>query len=190
MTVCPPHRSTQFTVEPLTRKCREIFDRGEHVLIGVSPRNSYFTEARITELLRWSANSFRRIDVIIPDAAEVETWLALGYPDQQARRKARSKAAHIRNRVTRARSAAGVPADRFRLHLLSEFTSRPDYQSALRVCEEGVAHDSELRELCLRPVRQALKSHLHGCEPTTAQAEIALRYLLAEIPLQIGRAHV
>ncbi|WP_255954830.1 tRNA-dependent cyclodipeptide synthase [Streptomyces odontomachi] len=174
-----------FAVEPLTDNCRRILDQGEHVLIGVSPRNSYFTEARITELLRWSAKSFRLIDVVIPDFAEVETWLALGYPDTKAHRKTRSKAAHIRNRVIRAGDAAAVPASRLRVLLLSDLAARPDYQSALRRCEETVAQDAVLREMCLRPARHALRCHLNGSEPTPAQVDRAMRYIIAEMPLML-----
>ncbi|GKQ38467.1 tRNA-dependent cyclodipeptide synthase [Streptomyces sp. A012304] len=164
-------------------RCREILDRGEHVLIGISLRNSYFSEERITELLRWSSDVFRRIDVIIPDAADVETWLALGYSDAQAWKKTRSTASRIRNRVARARVAAGVPAERFRQFMLSEFTSRSDYQSAMRRCEEGIACDSALRALFLRPAGQALRPHLCSSEPTPAQAEMAMRYFIAEMPM-------
>lgn len=174
-----------FTVEPLTENCRRILDQGVHVLIGISPGNSYFSEQRITDLLRWAAHAFRRIDVIIPDAAEVETRLALGYPEDQAHRKARGSANRIRNRAVRACITAGVPTDRTRILLLSDIAKRPDYQAARWRCEEGLADDPELREICLRPARHILRTHLKGREPTAEQTERAMGYLLAEMPLML-----
>jgi cyclo(L-tyrosyl-L-tyrosyl) synthase len=183
MTVRLPHLSTPFTVEPLTANCGEILDRGDHVLIGISPGNSYFSEARIADLLRWGAAGFRRIDVVIPDSAEVETWRAVGYAEEQAHRRARAKAARVRNRVTRAWLAAGVPRDRFGLLLLSEVAEQPPYQRLLRESEDAITADTALHETYLRVGAKALRTYLHGVEPTRAQAERAMRYLVAETPL-------
>ncbi|MGP3971592.1 tRNA-dependent cyclodipeptide synthase [Streptomyces sp. 6N223] len=183
MTVRLSRFPTPFTVEPLTANCRAILDRGDHVLIGVSPGNSYFSEARITDLLRWAAARFRRVDVVIPDSAEVETWRALGYADDQAHRRARAKAGRVRNRVTRAWLAAGVPSDRFGLLLLSEIAGWPRYERLLRESEDAIDTDSALHDTYLRVAGKALRSHLHGAEPTRAQAERAMRYLVAETPL-------
>lgn len=174
-----------FTVEPLTDNCRRILDRGDHVLIGISPGNSYFSEQRITDLLRWSLPLFRRIDIIIPDSAEVATRLALGLTEDQAHRKARGAANRIRNRTVRACATAGVPADRSRILLLSEVAEQSAYQDARQRCEEGLADDAELREICLRPARHILRTHLQGREPTPEQTERAMGYLLAEMPLML-----
>jgi cyclo(L-tyrosyl-L-tyrosyl) synthase len=185
MPVHPPRPTTPFTVEPLTENCREILARGDHVLIGISPGNSYFSEKRITDLLRWGATSFRRIDVVIPDSAQVETWRALGRTDQEARRRARAKAARVRNRVVRAWQAAAVPGVGFAVRLLSEIATQPHYEALLLESEEAVAKDAELRESYLRVGGKALRAYLHGAQPTPEQAEAAMRYLIAETPLLV-----
>jgi cyclo(L-tyrosyl-L-tyrosyl) synthase len=183
MTAQPARLATPFTVEPLTENCREILAQGDHVLIGISPGNSYFSEARITELLRWASATFRRIDVVIPDSAEVQTWRALGYADDEARRRARSKAARVRNRAARAWALVGGPAPGSGVRLLSEIATLPRYQELLRKSEEAAARDGELRSSYLRLGGQALRAYRHGAEPTPAQAEIAMGYLIAETPL-------
>lgn len=181
-----PNSSTlvpKFTVEPLTENCQAVCARGEHALVGVSPGNSYFSEERLTDLLGWAASLFRRVDVMIPDSAQLHTWLALGYAPGKARRKAYGEASRIYNRVTRAWQAIGAPEDvEFGLHRLSEIEVRPAYRSLLRKSEDAVDDDPETRESYYRVVRQVLRNHLHGMEPTEAQTAEAARYLIAETP--------
>ncbi|WP_406512775.1 tRNA-dependent cyclodipeptide synthase [Streptomyces sp. NBC_00161] len=43
-----------FEVLPFTRTCRHIWEDGDHVLIGVSPGNSYFGAERIGSLAGWA----------------------------------------------------------------------------------------------------------------------------------------
>ncbi|SFD40868.1 tRNA-dependent cyclodipeptide synthase [Streptomyces aidingensis] len=182
MTAPAPRPATAFAVEPLTRNCRDVLVRGDHVLIGVSPGNGYFTETRLTELLCWAAGAFRRIDVMIPDCAEAETWIALGHTPEQARHKARAKARRVRNRVTRAWAAAAVPAAGFGLHLLSEFTALPRYRALVRETERALTRDGGLHEGYRRAVHAALRAHLAGADPTPEQTRRAMRYLTAETP--------
>ncbi|MBB5934439.1 tRNA-dependent cyclodipeptide synthase [Streptomyces zagrosensis] len=182
----PPAVVPKFIAEPLTENCRTVCSRGEHVLIGVSPGNSYFSPQRLTELLSWAASLFRRIDVMIPDSAQVHTWLALGYAANRARRKAYGEGSRLFNRATRAWEAVEAPGVALQLHRLSEIETRPAYQALLRESEEAIAGDTDTRESYGQAVRQVLRNHLHGAEPTAAQTEQAARYLIAETPFLIN----
>ncbi|WP_052397358.1 tRNA-dependent cyclodipeptide synthase [Streptomyces sp. NRRL F-5123] len=184
----PPEPS--FGVEPLTGNCRRVFDRGEHALIGVSPGNSYFSEELLTGLLRWTALRFDRIDVVIPDSARRETFLALGYAPERARKKSWEEASRIRNRVLRAWEAAGVTSRPFAAHRLSRLTEHPAYQALLHRTEQEWAKGSVLRESYLAAARSVLHGLLKGAAPTQEQAELAARHLIAETPLLIGAPDV
>ncbi|MGW6915923.1 tRNA-dependent cyclodipeptide synthase [Kitasatospora sp. NPDC054939] len=50
-----PPAPVEFEALPFSDRCRRIWRRGDHLLIGVSPGNSYF--------------SHRRISPAVPDAA-------------------------------------------------------------------------------------------------------------------------
>jgi cyclo(L-tyrosyl-L-tyrosyl) synthase len=173
-----------FVCEPLSDTCRRIRARGQHVLVGVSPGNSYFSEDNLTKLLGWAAREFRRVAVIIPDSALVATLLAAGYSPDRATKRSRETCARLRNRVLRAWDATGCDtAGRFELYLLSELACHTRYQALLRSAEEWLASDSALRACCLRLSHAVLSSYLQGVEPTTEQLAQALKYLLAEMPL-------
>ncbi|ASU79038.1 tRNA-dependent cyclodipeptide synthase [Actinopolyspora erythraea] len=69
---------SRFVVDPVTSNCRSISERGEHVVFGVSPGNSYFNVALLTDLLGWMSGVFSRIDVVVPDSGIEHTYHALG----------------------------------------------------------------------------------------------------------------
>jgi cyclo(L-tyrosyl-L-tyrosyl) synthase len=180
-----------FSSEPLTDNCREIFSRGDHLLIGVSPGNSYFSEDLLTRLFHWAACSFRQIDVVIPDAAQIDTLLALGYPPPRARQKSRASAARLRNRAARAWEAAGAASRRsFRVHLLSELADNPHYRALLRKTEDTWSHDPGTREAFLMTSRRVLRGYLKDVQPTEEQAAQAARYMIAETPLVLDAVSV
>jgi cyclo(L-tyrosyl-L-tyrosyl) synthase len=172
-----------FTVEPYTENCRTIWRRAEHVLVGVSPGNGYFSEARLTALLGWADARFARVDAIVPDVSVAHTYRALGHPPETARRKARQKAGEVYRRIGRAWAAAGVPTGRRRVCLLSEFVDLPAYRTLLSRVELAVTRDAAVRATFLEAARRALTSRLKGAPPTAEQVEEGRHYLTAEMPL-------
>ncbi|GLW06867.1 hypothetical protein Misp01_19970 [Microtetraspora sp. NBRC 13810] len=172
-----------FTIEPHTDNCRRICAEGGHALVGVSPGNGYFSEERLSHLLRWAGTAFDRVDAIIPDASLVHTHRALGEPPERALRKAAAESARTRRRVERAWQAIGVPPREQRVHLLSEFTDHPTYRALRRDAEEAVRRDAAVREVFRHAGAAALRTRLKGAEPAAHQVEEAMNYLVAEMPL-------
>ncbi|MFJ2116618.1 MULTISPECIES: tRNA-dependent cyclodipeptide synthase [unclassified Streptomyces] len=172
-----------FGIEPYTDNCRSICARGEHVLIGVSPGNSYFSEGRLASLLLWSSELFQKVDVIVPDISVVHTYRALGDPPDRAWSKAQIQTRRIRRRVARSWEAIGVPGGDRPVLTLSQFTDHPTYRRVHQRLERVVEHDPMVRDLFLRASGQALAAHLKGVQPTEWQLTEGMRYLLAELPL-------
>lgn len=185
-TPLPEPSEAPFSTEPLTDNCRRVFDLGEHALIGVSPGNSYFSQELLTNLFHWTALRFSRIDVVIPDCAQQDTFLALGYPYRRARKKAWEEGSRIRNRVLRAWEATGMTSRPFAAHRLSHLIAHPAYQQLLERTEQEWARDAALRESYLAVAYPVLRGLLQGAAPTREQAELAARYLIAETPLLLG----
>jgi len=102
-----------FEVHPVTRSCRRIFEHGDHLLIGVSAGNSYFSAERMSTLLHWAQSRFDRIDVLYVDT-HIDTMLeAQGSSPAQAAKHARSRLRDLRRRIRRAvENAAGSSARR------------------------------------------------------------------------------
>ncbi|MFB6601920.1 tRNA-dependent cyclodipeptide synthase [Streptomyces noursei] len=172
-----------FTIEPFTDRCREIWARGEHVLIGVSPGNGYFSEQRLTGLLRWASEAFAEVDPIVPDVALVHTYRALGHPEERARSYAQRDTRRLCRRIARAWTASGVPEHRHRIRTLTEFTGDPTYRALLGRVERAAERQPSVREVFLRASGKALASHLKGATPTPEQLAEGMRYLIAEMPL-------
>ncbi|MCX2969579.1 MULTISPECIES: tRNA-dependent cyclodipeptide synthase [Streptomyces] len=172
-----------FAIEPYTDNCRAVCAQGEHVLIGVSPGNSYFSEERLAALLRWSTALFRTVDVIVPDVSVMHTYRALGDDSERAWSRARSQTRRISRRVARAWETLGVPGDDRPVLTVSQFADHPRYRVLRERFERAVERDPEVRTVFLAASRRALAPRLKGGAPTLAQQEENMRYLLAELPL-------
>ncbi len=69
----------------------------QHVMIGVSPFNSRFSEKYITELIYWCAKKFDSIDILLPDIESAMLLiLASGATKIKAERKTKKELNRIR----------------------------------------------------------------------------------------------
>ncbi len=179
-----------FVIEPFTPNCGVVYESRAHVVMGVSPNNSYFNVARLTGLLGWLSATFARVDVVVPDSALVHTHLALGYVPERAAKKARGETAVLRNRVLRAWKAAGGPGPGHAVHLMSTLAASPVYQRLLERVRRVLATDDRLHKACLKMSRQVLAGRLGHAEPTPEQQELATDYLAAELPFFLDAAAI
>ncbi|MGW2814779.1 tRNA-dependent cyclodipeptide synthase [Streptomyces sp. NPDC001415] len=130
-----------FTVQPFTRSCHHTGDEGDHVLIGVSPGNSYFRAGRITELVRWASARFSRIDIVYADLHVAELFSALGHDEEHAARRASKELKAVRRRILRGVEEAGPPGIPVGVHGLSEFAGNPVYELPHRRVRHFLATD-------------------------------------------------
>ncbi|GAB3211132.1 tRNA-dependent cyclodipeptide synthase [Marinactinospora thermotolerans] len=186
----PGRQWASFTVEPFTDACHTIRERGEHVVLGVSPGNSYFQVGLLTGLLGWLRAEFARVDVVIPDSALEHTYLALGYDPRRARKKARGETNAVRNRVVRAWEANGGPRDADGLHRMSDLAANEVYRDVLAECERALGEDDVLWETCAEMSRDVLTARGHEGPITGEHIEQAMRYLTAELPFFLASADI
>jgi len=71
-------------------------------LIWMSAGNSYFKEEIILKLLRFGSKNFNEIIILSPDEPAEHTYLALGYEEKNAKRKAKLNSNLLKNRAKRA----------------------------------------------------------------------------------------
>ncbi|MCC3769050.1 tRNA-dependent cyclodipeptide synthase [Streptomyces sp. UNOC14_S4] len=179
-----------FTVEPFTEACRPVWERRQHVVFGISPGNSYFHVARLTELLGWLCAEFARVDVVIPDSALEHTYRALGYDPQRAAKKARGEINVLCNRVARAWESGGGPRPTDGLHRMSELESNDVYREKLAECERALDEDSALWDTCADMSREVLAARGYDGPLTVERIERAMRYLVAELPFFLASADI
>ncbi|MFG2718231.1 tRNA-dependent cyclodipeptide synthase [Streptomyces sp. NPDC048416] len=171
-----------FTVQPFTRSCHQIWDEGDHVLIGVSPGNSYFSAGRITELVRWASARFSRIDIVYADLHVAELFGALGYEEDHAARRASKELKAVRRRVLRGVEEADPQGTPVRVHGLSEFAGHPVYELLHRRVQHFLATDDNVRAGCERMAAHFLSSKIGGPVAGAEQLAACLDYISAELP--------
>lgn len=96
-----------FKTETLTRNCNEILKRRRHVLIGISPFNSRFSEDYIHRLIGWAVREFQHVSVLLAGKEAANLLEALGTPNGKAERKVRKEVSRNRRFAEKALEAHG-----------------------------------------------------------------------------------
>lgn len=85
-------------------------------IIGMSPGNSYFKDDEIKYLLKTAIDRYGRVAVMIADIPAISTYIALGYPENRARRdKALPQGNLLKNRTERAVIQLGYTSDQVKI---------------------------------------------------------------------------
>ncbi|WP_418956679.1 tRNA-dependent cyclodipeptide synthase [Streptomyces tritici] len=172
------------TLQPYTDHCRVIFDEGAHVVIGVSPGNSYFTSQRLHELTHWGLDHFDQVDLVYTDLHVADMYEALGYGADEARRKAVKNLRGVRAKVRAAVQEADPTGVRVRARGMSEFGDIPAYRELHGQVLDAVRTDPVVRETCDALAGIFLAGKLmRGQEISVRQREVCRAYICAEVPL-------
>lgn len=182
-----------FVPYPLTHSCSDALSLGHHVVLGISPFNSYFSETRIQQLAAWGLRHFTSIHLFVPDVPAAYTLEALGYAPNKAEKKARRQANYLRNKILRALAGLEVPPNQAaEIIVFSDrlVTNKP-YQHKLQVCKQAYHTHPSFRNACHEAARWVLQNHISSeASVTPAMLETAARYLLAELPLFIDSVSI
>ncbi len=174
---------------PATPRCAEALELAVHALIGISPFNSYFSEARIRALVQWGQQRFSSFQLFIPDEPARYTLEALGYEPVRARRKARRQANYLKNKIARALRAQGI-ADEQHSAIVVDWQvlqSNPRYQQVHQSCRQLFESNADFRATCMDASAWVLQDRTdpHG-QPEISALERAAEYFLAELPLFVA----
>ncbi|WP_078965947.1 tRNA-dependent cyclodipeptide synthase [Streptomyces aureocirculatus] len=188
---------------PYTPNCRRLLRDADHLLIGVSPGNGYFSIPTLTRVFRWAHATFQRVDVIVPDRSLASNYRAQGYPDQAAHKKARTEVSCVRRRIRRAFERSEIPGEDQHTHLLSDLAQSDAYQRLHLRVRDALTTDERTHAICrkvsARAVPRAAAGSGTASEPGTAAgsgedgrakpggtgsdaAALALEYLIDELP--------
>ncbi|SDP11865.1 cyclo(L-leucyl-L-leucyl) synthase [Actinopolyspora xinjiangensis] len=175
-----------FAIEPCTDNCRKLVNNPYHLLIGVSPFNSRFSDTYIAKLVRWASTITSNFDVLLAGEEASLLLQATGTPAGRARRKAREAISRNRRSAQRALRIHS-PWSGARIHTFSDFMNFDSYQHSRRWIEHVFENDASFRKACTDMSRQAVHGRLASLgnettEVTNEQARKAVPYVLAELP--------
>jgi cyclo(L-tyrosyl-L-tyrosyl) synthase len=173
---------------PLTENCEKVFATAQHITVGISPFNSYFSLARIHQILEWALAHFAYVDVFLPGTEAQNNLIACGYSETDARRSATKAINKMRNRAVSALLALGVGDAHAHgmVHSLSDLCGEPAYESRREQAYTAFERDPNFRAGCEQMAHGVLKGRLDGdVEADARQLSLMIPYLFAELPVLI-----
>ncbi|MCB5166595.1 tRNA-dependent cyclodipeptide synthase [Streptomyces bambusae] len=172
-----------FEVLPFTRTCRHIWEDGDHVLIGVSPGNSYFSADRIAGLAQWATERFAQVDFVYADLHVDRMFAAFGYTREHAGKRAAKEIKAVRRRILKGVEESGSPHAEIRVRALSEFQDNEVYKLLHRRVLHFLESDDEFRKGCERMALHFVGSKVPDGESITdEQLQVCFDYIAAELP--------
>jgi len=173
-----------YKIIPLSEQCASIVNRGGHALVGLSPFNNYYSYARICSIFEWVSGVFRNFDALVPGEEAALTLIAGGEPAHTAATKARFQVSKLRSRAVDAMSRLGIQNAQARAFSLAQFAENTVYKKLRQEVRDCYLSDANFRALCLDTAKTVVTNRLSdGAQPTPVQVEIAVEYLMAELPL-------
>jgi cyclo(L-tyrosyl-L-tyrosyl) synthase len=161
--------------------CKRLLAGGRHMLFGVSLFNSFFSQARLSELARWALVRFDSVHFLVADQPSTHTLIAVGYSAERARAKVEQEGRLARNRVRRAVADAGAADPDSLLLGWRDLELNPGYLRLRGLVRTAFDSSREFRHSCLAVSRDYLRHR--GVSPTEQQVITASEYFLNELPI-------
>ncbi len=168
-------------ISPLSE---EIFSKKEHILLGISPFNSYFSEEMIGYWIKWAQKTFTSFNIFVPDTLPVHTFIALGYSEAKAKSKAKRQASYLKNKISRALLKLGFSTQDLNNLLIDMnfLEANESYNRLKEKCYSLYKDNLEFRNECDQCTGWVLNGH-PAKELKEEHLNIAVRYILDEMPL-------
>lgn len=155
----------------------------DHVLVGLSPQNGRYKPDYIRDLIFWLRPRFRHIDVVIPGFEAAYTLVAAGHPPAQAVHRARRAYRQLRNPAVQALAELGIPDAAGHVMSWTRLHANAAYRAALTRSRIAYMNDPNIRRACREMTAEVVGNAANGREVTAGDIDIAVRYVIAEIPL-------
>lgn len=172
-----------FHVRPCSAHSARLMERGEHVLLGISPWNSYYKPCVVEALVEWAAARFETVDVLVPGEEIVLTLTAAGWERDRAVRRAHRTLKRLRNPARRALARVGVDAPDRHVRSWTELAADPRYRLLRAEVDHAYGTDRAVRRACRRTAFSAVLHAGEGRAPLPEQVDEAVGYALAELPV-------
>jgi len=151
-------------------------------IIGMSPGNSYFKDDEIKYLLKTAVDRYGRVAVMIADIPAISTYIALGYPENRARRdKALPQGNLLKNRTERAIVQLGYTKDRVRIiDWENEVEPNEDYKKSYASIRELYESNKQFEQDADETTKGVIAGSKKEIKDVASATKIAVHYLLSE----------
>ncbi len=151
-------------------------------IIGMSPGNSYFKDDEIKYLLKTTVERYGHVAVMIADIPAISTYIALGYPENRARRdKALPQGNLLKNRTERAAIQLGYTKEQVRI---IDWEDEVENNESYKKSYSHIRGLYESNELFQQDANETTKGVILGSKKeihdVSAATKIAVHYLLSE----------
>jgi cyclo(L-tyrosyl-L-tyrosyl) synthase len=171
------------TLTRLTTPRSARTDCSDHVLVGLSPQNGRYKPEYIRQLISWLHPRFRSIDVVIPGFEAAYTLVAAGQRPAQAVQRARRAYRQLRNPAVQTLSDLGVSDAPQHVMSWTRLNANAAYRAALARSRTAYLTDPTIRRACREMTAEVVGNHADRHPVTAADIDVAVRYVIAEIPL-------
>lgn len=159
------------------------FDPKIYHIIGMSPGNSYFKDEEVLYLLKTIVERFGRVAILIADIPAISTYIALGYPENRARRdKALPKGNALKNRVVKAMAQLGYSDDAVKIfNWKKEVENSEIYKQKYDEVFSFYKNNKEFHETANLTTQGVLMGSGKDIKNIEEATNIAVHYLLSEL---------
>lgn len=165
----------------------QILENRGVAIVGISPGNSYFKQALITELIDFTSGLFSKVYIIAPDKPFVHTLTALGHSPAKAQKYARIQGNDIKRRITKsleaiAQKKSSQSTQIFVLDWQTDVEPSAEYQAKLQYISQLYKTNKEFYQDTLAEVRAVIEGNSERkiTEITTGMLEEGAQYRLKE----------
>ena len=151
-------------------------------IAGMSPGNSYFKDDEVRHLLDRAVKQYGQIAILVADIPAISTYIALGYPENRARRdKAIPKGNALKNRVKKVAAKLGYGNNKIRIfNWKEEVAENQYYLKRYDQLKKFYQSNQPFRDAAREATRDVLfysKRNIDNLEKATS---LAIHYLLSE----------
>ncbi len=157
--------------------------KDNYPVIGMSPGNSYFKDEVINKLLEAVVSKYGRAAILIADIPAISTYVALGYPENRARRdKALPQGNNLRNKTLRARGALGYSEEQVKIiDWTNEVQSNDLYLKKFEEVSNLYKNNIEFQRAADAATAEVLEYADKGLNNKEGAVKIGVNYLLSEL---------
>lgn len=163
--------------------------KNDFFVIGMSPGNSYFKQEVIDQILTKALGEYKNIGIFIPDVPAISTYIALGYPENIARREKAMRQGNVfRNRIKNSIQTQGLDANRIRVFDWKEekIETHPDYIIQYNYVNNLYSNNRNFSDDVKEITSKVLQENpFKKKELSDQDIEIATHYFLSELAFML-----
>lgn len=181
-----------FSIRGQSENCSRLIAMKQHLMIGISPFNSRFSEKYVTDLICWGAKKFNAIDVLLPDIESAMLLiLASGSNKTKAEKKTKRELDRIKRILHNIQSYNNLDKS-FRILDFSQYKQKENYKILKSKAIDLYKKNPKFSELCTKMSTIAVGHRAKSMGLSTEEIKslettnISIEYIFNEIPFYIN----